>query len=189
MNVMTSQPVAAGRRIAAGPARFSASEFLRMVELDAFGDIGVELIRGVLDRMPPPGNTHAQLQVALLAQLLKLLSQNVVRGEAGIDLGDDTIVACDAAILSQAFEVDGMIPAAIVSLVVEVAVSTRDRDLGLKRHLYAAAGIPTYWVVDVERALVHLFDRPQDGDYAGLALAKFGEPIAVPGTDGAVMLE
>lgn len=81
-----------------------------------------------------------------------------------------------------------MIPAAAFALVVEVAVSTRDRDLGLKRTLYAAAGIPTYWVIDADRGVTHVFDRPENGDYMGLSLARFGEPLAVPGTDGAVVL-
>lgn len=186
---MTSRPMASAPQAEAGSARFTAAEFLHMVELDAFGDIKVELIGGELDRMPPPGNTHRLLQIALLAQLLKLLPQANVCGEAGIDLGEDTIVACDAAVLERAFELTGMIPAGIVSLIVEIAVSTRDRDLGLKRRLYAAAGIPTYWVVDAEREVVHLFDRPKDGDYAGLALARFGEAIAVPGSDGTIVLE
>lgn len=174
---------------AVAPARFSAAEFARMMASGAFEDMWVELVEGEIQRMPPPGNWHARAQTAVLAPLIRLLPQALLRARIGIDLGGNTVVAADAAVLFEACEADGWLSADAVSLVVEVAVFTRDPDLALKPRLYAAAAIPTYWVVDVERRLVHVFDRPENGDYVGLSLVRHGEPLAVPGTDAAIVLE
>ena len=171
-----------------GRARFTSAEFLHMLARDAFGDMKVELIEGELERMSPPGNAHGRLQVAVIVRLARLVSEALVRADVGIDLGGDTIVGGDVAVLAAPFDGDGMIPAEAVALVVEIAVSTRDRDLGLKRRLYAAAGIPAYWVIDADRALTHVFDRPEDGDYMGLSLVRFGEALEVPGSDAAITL-
>ncbi|HEY0791506.1 MAG TPA: Uma2 family endonuclease [Chthoniobacterales bacterium] len=40
---------------------------------------------------------------------------------------------------------------------VEIADSTLRRDLGFKASLYERAGIPEYWVVDVQHACLHVF--------------------------------
>ncbi|RKQ87365.1 putative restriction endonuclease [Solirubrobacter pauli] len=47
--------------------------------------------------------------------------------------------------------------AATAALVVEVAVSSQTRDLKIKPRLYAAAGAPVYWVIDLDggRAVQH----------------------------------
>lgn len=174
---------------AAAPARFSAAEFARMMASGAFEDMWVELVEGEIQRMPPPGNKHGRGQGAVLSRLYRILPEELVRPEVAIDVGDDTVLAGDSVVLARPVEEDGPIPAAAIALVIEVAVSTRDRDLGLKRRLYAAAAIPTYWVVDVERRVTHVFDRPENGDYPGLALVRHGEPLAVPGTDAAIVLE
>jgi len=159
-----------------------------MVEAGAFRDMWVELVRGELHKVTPPGNVHSKLQVATLAGLLKLLPADRLRGELAVRLDGETVLGCDAAVLTRAVDSDGPVDAGELSLVVEIAVSTADRDLGLKRRLYAGAGVPTYWVVDAARSVVHVFDRPGDGDYAGLSLVRFGEPLAVPDTDGTVTL-
>lgn len=55
---------------------------------------------------------------------------------------------------------------ATAALVIEVCVSSHRRDLREKPSLYAAAGVPDYWVVDVDgRRAVHHSD-PGPGGYA-----------------------
>jgi Uma2 family endonuclease len=184
MNEMsaTAMPVA-------GPARFSADEFAQMMASGAFEDMWVELVDGEIQRMPPPGNTHGLTQIKVLNRLLAVVPETLVRPEIAIEIGENTVLAGDTAVLSREIEADGPLPADAVALVVEVSVSTRDRDLGLKRRLYAAVAIPTYWVVDVERRLIHVFDRPEHGDYMGLALVAFGAPLAVPARAASIVIE
>ena len=168
--------------------RFSSADFKRMIEAGAFENMWVELIEGEIERMPPPGNAHSARQLDLLAGLLAILPKALIRPEVAIDLGDDTVLGCDAAVLRQPVSGAGALTPDQIALVVEVAVSTRERDLSYKRRRYAAAGIPTYWMVDEERGVVHVFDRPQEADYLGIDLVRFGAPLAVPGSGETITL-
>ena len=47
-----------------------------------------------------------------------------------------------------------------IRLIVEVSDSTLHYDLGGKSHLYAAAAIPEYWVIDVNALQLHVFRDP-----------------------------
>lgn len=53
-------------------------------------------------------------------------------------------------------------------LVVEVSVSSRRVDLGTKTAIYAAAGIPECWVLDVEGRALLVHTQPVDGSYTVL---------------------
>ena len=59
---------------------------------------------------------------------------------------------------------------ATAALVIEVAVSSQRRDLRTTPAIYARAGVPTYWVIDVEggRAVAHTEPGP-DG-YASVEI-------------------
>jgi Uma2 family endonuclease len=50
-------------------------------------------------------------------------------------------------------------------LVLEVAESSLREDLGEKATLYAQAGIPEYWVVNLVGRVVVVFREPRDGSY------------------------
>ncbi len=169
-------------------ARFTRDEFLRMIEHDVFPDAKIEMIAGELYRMPPPGNKHGLLQIAILKHLIDAVGMKRVRAEQGIDLGDDTIVGCDALVLNEPLDTAGMLEPADLLMVVEVSESTLRRDTGDKRVLYACAGIPLYWVIDVRHAVVRVHAEPVDGEYTHVRTVRFGEPLAVPGTDATITL-
>ena len=70
-----------------------------------------------------------------------------------------------------------------VLLVLEVADSTLSFDLATKAHLYARAGIPDYWVVDIANRRFIVHREPAEGRYA--SIAAYGEdesvaPLAAP---------
>jgi Uma2 family endonuclease len=52
-----------------------------------------------------------------------------------------------------------------VLLVAEVSQGTLRDDLGAKKAAYARAGVPEYWVFDVDGRKAHRFMEPCDGDY------------------------
>jgi Uma2 family endonuclease len=122
----------------------------------------------------------------LLGLLFQVADRGLVMGEVGIDLGDNTVLACDAALLRAPLTDDRLLSPHDVGLVVEVAQTSLARDQGTKRVLYAAAAIPEYWVVDGDRAVVHVYREPLDGDYALISTVRFGEPLAVPGTGASI---
>jgi Uma2 family endonuclease len=47
-----------------------------------------------------------------------------------------------------------------IALLVEVADTTLDRDRGFKKRLYAQAGIPIYWVVNLQASQVEVYSQP-----------------------------
>jgi Uma2 family endonuclease len=51
-----------------------------------------------------------------------------------------------------------------IALVVEVADTTLARDRGLKLRMYARAGVPLYWIVNLVDRQVEIFWQPKDGD-------------------------
>jgi len=56
-----------------------------------------------------------------------------------------------------------------VTLIVEVADSTLERDRGVKRLAYARAGIPVYWIINLLEKIVEVYCEPsgmaEDADY------------------------
>jgi len=65
-----------------------------------------------------------------------------------------------------------------IALIVEVADSSLAFDLGEKRAKYASAGIPEYWVVDVQANVFHVFRNPSGGGYTDRRAATLGQTIS-----------
>ena len=183
-------------RVVAAPAesykaRFTTAEFMHMCEVGAFEDVKVELVDGEIERLNLPQNVHARLQALVMAELWRVVGRDAidrVRGEIGVDLGNNTVLGADATLFSRAITKPGWLHPEDVQLLVEISVSTLGRDLGMKLPRYAGAGIQHYWVVDAKRSLVHLHADPINGDYATVSTARFGEPLTVPGTDSTITL-
>lgn len=172
-----------------GHARFTTAEFLRMCDSGAFDDMKVELVNGELERMPPPGNRHGARQAKVLIRLSAVIAAERLVGEVGIDLGDDTLLGCDAVVLHAPVIEDRRLVPGDVLLAVEVAETSVQRDTGMKRFAYAEAGIPYYWVLDGDRSVVRVFSEPFAGDYASVSTVRFGAPLAVPGTDRTIVID
>ncbi len=170
-------------------ARFTTAEFLRMVESGAFEDMKVELIDGELERMNPPMGGHAAAQANVVFHLAQAVGVALVLGETGLVIDDSTVVACDAALRRQPIAENRFLTPDDVLLVVEIAQTTQSRDMGLKRMLYAQANIPSYWVIDGIRRVVHVYADPVKGDYSSVHTVRFGAPLAVPGSDAAITLD
>ena len=52
-----------------------------------------------------------------------------------------------------------------IGLLIEVADSSLELDTGVKRALYAASGIPEYWVVDLINCIIEQSTLPGPGGY------------------------
>lgn len=170
-------------------ARFTSAEFLRMVESGAFEGMKVELIDGNLERINTPMGGYAAAQANVVFHLAQTVGVALVLGETGLVIDDSTVVACDAALLRQPIAENRFLTPDDVLLVVEIAQTTQSRDMGLKRMLYAQANIPTYWVIDGVRRVVHVYADPVEGDYSSVHTVRFGAPLAVPGSNAAITLD
>ena len=63
-------------------------------------------------------------------------------------------------------------------LVVEVSDSTYATDFHIKSPIYATAGVPVYWIVDVNKRCIEVFRRPEGGKYEEVTL--FVEEAIIP---------
>lgn len=75
-------------------------------------------------------------------------------------------------------------PLETILLVVEIASTSLDKDLGQKLRTYARAGIPEYWVADVNARVIHQMWAPAGEDYGERREVAFGEPIGAAAVDG-----
>ncbi len=111
-----------------------------------------------------------------------------VQIEAAVQLGPDTLRAIDVSVI-KTFGDDVPFPdPASILLAVEIAVTSLAEDMGPKLRDYARAGIPHYWVVDVEGRRVHVMQTPLDGDYAERKPYPFGSPIPVQGKAATIVI-
>ena len=159
-----------------------------MCDSGAFDDMKIELVDGELERMPPSQNEHGRLQALIGIRLSRVIAEELLRGEVGIDLGDDTVFGCDAAVLVAPVSGNRILQPSAFSLVVEVAQTTVARYMGLKLARYAACGIPNYWVIDTKRRVTHVHRELVVGEYKQLDTVCFGEPLEVPGTDETIVI-
>jgi Uma2 family endonuclease len=146
--------------------RWTPEEYHRLFECGGLDeDIRIELIDGLVLDMSPRTPAHEQAVTWLLNRLLALgLDPARFEVQAGTPLSlgtsepepDLTVV-----------EVDAPRPyhASTAALVIEVSVSSLRRDLRQKPILYARAGVPVYWVIDIHgrRAVIH--SEPREDGY------------------------
>ena len=176
------------------PARFSVDEFMEFVATGVLDGTGkVELVEGVIVRMSPALLPHTIYQRKLFLDLDAVFDSagrnRTAQFELSLRLNDATLRVADIAVLDVPPLERRFADASTVLLIVEIADTSRERDLESKREDYARAGIPHYWVVDIEKRLVHMMTTPLDGDYATRKPAAFGEPLPVPETDRTIVVD
>jgi len=147
------------------PRKLKLVEYEQLVALGAFEDERVELVFGEILPMSPQGTPHAWLVNYLHNRLAAALAgRAVVRAHSGIRAVGESLPEPDVAV----FPVDADRPDQHPDrlwLVIEVADSSRRKDLGPKARLYAMTGIPVYWTIDLVKRLVRVHSDPVDGEY------------------------
>ncbi len=150
------------------PIRFSGEEYVRLGEVGVLHeDERVELIGGEVIAMSIVGGPHSTSVFDLDDYLHASVGPEVrVTMNSNLRLPDGSYVVPDLMLLRRGQLVRGKLPsAAACKLVVEVADSSAEFDRNDKRDLYAWAGIPEYWVVDLTTQTVVHHSHPVSGDY------------------------
>jgi len=141
------------------PHRFSRAEYDRMVELGALEDLPVELIDGVIVGVSPQGTEHGDVMQELMRLFAPAVAEARLRVQAPLATDEWSEPEPDLALVAR--HTPGAHPSTAV-LVVEVAVS-QQRAARRKAPVYARAGVPEYWIVDVPRRTVEVLRRPGPG--------------------------
>lgn len=159
---MTLAPVAEKRH-----ARFTVEQFHRLCE--AVPEQRLELIDGEVLQVIAKGTRHT----AVVHRVIKLVQQQLashwqaalqLRIEAPLDLGPGHEPEPDLALVALRDDEywNAHPTAAETVLVIEVADSSLAFDLDVKARLYAEAGVPVYWVVDVLQPQLHVVHASPD---------------------------
>jgi Uma2 family endonuclease len=166
---------------------WTVEEYHRMGEvglLDA--DARVELIEGEIVEMAPIGDAHA----AISNQLNRLLVLAV--GERGIvAVGNPVRLSLrsepqpDFSVLRPRadYRTKGPRPEDVM-LAVEVSDTTLRRDRRVKLALYASAGIPEFWIVNLEVREVEIYRSPTGDSYASIERKRPGDLVTIEALPG-----
>ena len=148
--------------------RFTTADYNRMIEVGLLGkDDHVELIDGEIFEMSPIGPRHAACVDRLNTFLHALSFQWIIRVQSPIQIDPDSEPQPDLALLKARadFYSSGHPTVADVLVVIEVSDTTLEKDRGVKLPLYARAGIPEAWVVDLYNDRVEVHSDPLNGIY------------------------
>ena len=184
---MLAQPSLLPRLFDVPRRPLSVAEYDRMGEAGIFGpDERVELIEGELVAMAPIGSYHAGVVGGLNRRLaVQVGDRAFVWVQSPIRLDDHNEPQPDVALLHpRQDEYRNALPVpADVLLVIEVADSSLAFDRAVKANLYARAGIPEYWIVDLAGARTWVCRDPSPEGYRTETKADRGtvlEPSQLP---------
>jgi Uma2 family endonuclease len=143
-------------------------------------DDRVELISGVLIDMAPIGDEHVSVTNILNELLLpSLLGRAVVSVQNPIRLSDSSLPQPDIVVYARSAAVERrMARPDEVFLVIEVSDTTLVYDRTVKLPLYAEAGIPEVWIVNLPEQQIEVYREAGPGGYKSMRRILRGETVA-----------
>lgn len=166
-------------------AKWSLDDYHKMIEAGLLDDRSVELINGAIVRMVPEGIAHAFCCRSTAKYLRVILGDRAEISEAHpISLPNDSEPEPDLAIVrtpDTLYRNRHPQPDDIFWLI-EIANTTLVNDLGAKRELYAQAGIPEYWVMNLQTSELKVFRSLTANEYQAEFSLNGGtiSPLAFP---------
>ncbi len=167
-------------RLLKGP--FTVDDYHRLAQIGVLDeDERVELLDGQIVEMSPIGPRHAGC-VKHLARLLyrKLGDAEILGVQDPVGLGMRSEPQPDLAVLKP--RADGYRTAhpgpADVLLVIEVADTSLQSERDVKLPLYAAAGIPEAWLVDLEHDMIEVHRQPGPEGYREVDTLRRSDTLA-----------
>jgi Uma2 family endonuclease len=161
--------------------RFTAEEFLRMAEVGILGEHGIELIDGDVVEMSPIGQPHsAAVSCATRALVLAAGDAAIVQPQGALRLDLYYEPEPDLVLLKARsdFYVSRRPGPADAFVVIEVADSSLEYDRDVKAPIYAKAGIPEYWLIDLDAKALTRYLSPERGAFQHVEQLRRGQSIA-----------
>jgi Uma2 family endonuclease len=186
-----SAAASAGEDMATEPSRrrFTVRDYHQMAEVRILSeDDRVELIDGEIVEKLPVGGRH----VACVNRLNRLLGQHTggdvfISVQNPVQLGEDQEPEPDVAVI-RVREYGSELPnAGDVLLLIEVSDTSLGYDRARKLPLYARAGVPEAWLVDLQGESIERHTNPVEGAYRVTVRVGRGEEIASLAIPGLVL--
>jgi Uma2 family endonuclease len=163
------------------PARWTIEEYYRLFNAGLLGERRTELADGVIVEMPqmnaPHGDALETVRDALLPRLpagCRLAQQRPMSVGTANDRQPDAMV----------YRPEDRHPITKHPTrplwVMEISDSTLAYDTGDKLRLYAAAGIPVYWVLDLNSQTLLTYSEPTGDSYAVARAYRDDETVSLP---------
>ncbi|MFO0810666.1 MAG: Uma2 family endonuclease [Gemmataceae bacterium] len=160
--------------------RFTVDEYMKLIEVGIlYAHDGVELLDGwVVQNMPinPPPNAIASNCVAYLAR--RLPEGWDCRGQASARTDTSRPEPDGAVVRGRNLDYLNRDPSADdIAVVIEVSDSSLARDRGTKKVIYARAGYPVYWILNIEEKAIEVYTDPTGpADEAGYRQSRTYKP-------------
>jgi Uma2 family endonuclease len=133
-------------------------------------------LHGVVVAMTPSKPPHAfSIQKLNLFLVTALGDRAGVRIQLPLALTDDSEPEPDIAVVPPGDYGEAHPGAAL--LVIEVADSSLRKDRHIKAPLYASAGVPEYWLVNLVDGVVEVHEEPAEGTYRRVTRHARGETL------------
>jgi Uma2 family endonuclease len=178
---------------AAAPARYTVERYLSLVDEGVLGpDDRVELLAGVIVTMTPSNPPHdTSVNLILHVLIAAVGGRAAVRCQSSLVLAPDSVPEPDVAVVPGRLRDYAARHPTTALLIVEVADSSLVQDRLTKAGLYAAGGIPEYWLVNLRDHCIEVFRNPvaDVGRYADMTVASPGarlQLVALPDVSVAV---
>ncbi len=171
----------------ATPKRWSRDDYYRLADLDFFHNQRVELLDGEIVEMTPQKRPHATAIGKLNTLLVQEFGQtHIVRVQLPLDIDEKNQPEPDFAVVPISL-VDASDPhPSTADWVIEVADSSLTLDREAKSKLYAQAGVPVYWIVNVRDSEIEVYSDLRDSQYRTRRTFGAEERVVFPGGSGSV---
>ena len=161
--------------------KFTSDEVHRMMEAGILPEeSGWELINGEIIHRMTIGSRHAGTVIKLSKLLERLIGNDVlVSTQNPIQISERNEPEPDVTVLKmrEDFYTKNHPTPSDVLLVIEVSVSTLEFDRGVKRKIFAGAGIVEFWLVNLENNTIETYSNPKGGDYFEMKTYERGDII------------
>jgi Uma2 family endonuclease len=168
--------------------RIRVDEYHRMIEAGILDENErVQLIDGVLVAMTPQGRLHAFVIQELNRLLVRALADDYkVLTQLPLTLGGDSEPEPDLAVVRAEDARSRTRHPETALLVIEVAGDSLRLDRESKAVLYARAGVPEYWIVNLAAASVEVFRDPDlvTGSFRTTSQCRRGEALTAQSVPG-----
>ena len=165
----------------------TADEYEQMGRAGIFHpDVRLELIEGEIYEMSPIGSPHAACVTFLSMFLTRFVGNSlIVTTQNPIRLDDYSEPQPDVALVQwrDDFYRQAHPTPSDVLLVIEVADTTLETDRKVKIPLFAKAGIPEAWLVNLPEECVELYAEPRSGAYQTTRRFARGETVQSHGIE------
>jgi Uma2 family endonuclease len=154
--------------------RFDIETYDRMVDTGALAHEPVELLDGLLVAMSPQGDSHItaimrltrhfRMAQAWLMVQLPLDARPRSKPEPDLALVHEDRLSCRHGAL----------------LVAEIAMTSHRKDRGKKLEIYAQAGMPVYWLIDIPGRRIEVRTDPGPDGYGHCEVYGMGATVPSP---------